>query len=155
VPNKYYKMTRSVINCLSNTASRIVNQFLLATDTSAPFNLFFSGGLRLLLTGFRELLPETCWLTVNITTRICVIFQWLSSAAFLLPPTRGSRASSTILAHPCNCIYVAAVLCNRCWFLGDSEQDRKSEKKINNFSEIVVLHRKHSVKFKNTEDASN
>jgi len=46
-----------------STASKTVNQFLLATDTRAPFNFFFfSGGVWLLLICFRLLLllPETC-----------------------------------------------------------------------------------------------
>ena len=44
----------------TGTASKTVNQSLLATDTSAPFSFFFSGGLRWVLTDLLVLLPETC-----------------------------------------------------------------------------------------------
>jgi len=67
-----------------DTASKTVNQFLLATDTSAPFNFFFSGGFRWLLTDLLALLPETCWFTENIATRTCVTFERLLADGFPL-----------------------------------------------------------------------
>ena len=147
MPNKDYRMTRSVTERLTDTASKTVNQFLLATDTSAPFNFFFSDGLRLLLTCFRELLPETCWLTENIATRICVTFQRLSLAAFPLPPTQDGRVLSTVLARVCNCTYTAASLSNRCWFLGASEQDQSSQPKVDNSDTLLTdINKKHSAK---------
>ena len=70
---------------LGDSAAKIktVNQFLLATDTSAPFNFFFAGaGLRVPLADFLVLLPETCWLTENIATRMRVSFGHFVGASF-------------------------------------------------------------------------
>ena len=79
------------------TASKTVNQFLLATDTRAPLNLFFSAGLRPLLTCFRLLLlPETCWLTENIATRNRVTAQCLVGTGFSSTHPRTCRQMAKI-----------------------------------------------------------
>ena len=73
----------------TGTAAKTVNQFLLATDTSAPFNFFFSVNLWRLLTDLLALLPETCWFTENISTRTRVTLECLFAVRHPLPGDRG------------------------------------------------------------------